>query len=184
MTLGDFKESMADNLDWNSDEDVVERLVFRHRVGTNKDGSAKYKYIIDDDNYLWAMDRMRACELRVRYQGKTKTKDGDAIVRDVNCDSKYMDAVMPKVGKVRSQNLLITSSPARLIVASFVQAIREAYHFVDKTHPIFLYLDNAGGHGTDDCVTKYVKMLEEDYNVICVHQRPRSPSTNMLDLDV
>ena len=45
-------------------------------------------------------------------------------------------------------------------------------------------MDNAGGHGTDDCVTEYVKMLEEDYNVICVHQRPRSPATNMLDLGV
>ena len=117
MTLGDFKESMADNLDWNLDEDVVEQLVFPHRVGTNKDGSAKYKCIMDNDDYLWAMDRMRACELRVRYQGKTKTKEGDAIVRDVSCDSKYMDRVMPKVGKVRSQNLLEVSSPARLIVA-------------------------------------------------------------------
>ena len=45
-------------------------------------------------------------------------------------------------------------------------------------------MDNAGGHGTDDCVTEYVKMLEEDYNVICVHQRLRSPATNMLDLGV
>ena len=67
---------------------------------------------------------------------------------------------------------------------SFVQAIREAYHFVDAATPIFLYLDNAGGHGTDDCVTKYVKMLKDDHNVICVHQRPRSPATNMLDLGV
>ena len=64
------------------------------------------------------------------------------------------------------------------------QTIRKAYHFVDAATPIFLYLDNAGGHGTDDCVTQYVKMLEDDYNVICVHQRPRSPATNMLDLGV
>ena len=50
MTLGDFKESMADNLDWNLDEDIVEHLVFRHRVGTNKDKSSKYKYLTEDDD--------------------------------------------------------------------------------------------------------------------------------------
>ena len=45
-------------------------------------------------------------------------------------------------------------------------------------------MDNAGGHGTDDCVTEYVKILKDDFNVICVHQRLRSPATNMLDLGV
>ena len=47
-----------------------------------------------------------------------------------------------------------------------------------------MYLDNAGGHGTDACVDEYVKMLKEKFNVICVHQRPRSPATNMLDLGI
>ena len=80
----------------------------------------------------------------------------------------------------------------------FVQAIREAYSGIDPAPrtrensgchvradvPIFLYLDNAGGHGTDDCVAEYVKILKDDYNVICIHQRPRSPATNMLDLGI
>ena len=29
-----------------------------------------------------------------------------------------------------------------------------------------------------------MKSLEVDYNVICIHQRPRSPATNILDLGV
>ena len=33
-------------------------------------------------------------------------------------------------------------------------------------------------------VDQYVRMLEKDWNVICIHQRPRSPATNMLDLGV
>ena len=80
----------------------------------------------------------------------------------------------------------------------FPQAIREAYSgigpaprtrensgcHVGADVPIFLYLDNAGGHGTDDCVAEYVKTLKDDWNVICVHQRPRSPATNMLDLGI
>ena len=162
MSLGEFKESIADNPNYNLDKDIVERLVFRYRTGVSKDGKPKWKYITDDDEYLWNKDCMRS----------------------FNCDSDYMKSVMPKVEKVRTQNLLNVTSPARLIVASFFQAIREAYHFVDTATPIFLYLDNAGGHGTDNCVTEYVKMLEEDYNVICIHQRPRSPATNMLDLGV
>ena len=80
----------------------------------------------------------------------------------------------------------------------FPQAIREAYSGIGPAPrtrensgchvradvPIFLYLDNAGGHGTDDCVAEYVKALKDDYNVICIHQRPRSPATNMLDLGI
>lgn len=42
--------------------------------------------------------------------------------------------------------------------------IREAYHWVDRGIPIFLYLDNAGGHGTDEVVNAYARMLREDYN--------------------
>ena len=33
-------------------------------------------------------------------------------------------------------------------------------------------------------MAEYVSLLKRDYNVICVHQRPRSPATNMLDLGV
>ena len=47
-----------------------------------------------------------------------------------------------------------------------------------------MYLDNAGGHGTKEVVTAYVKALLDEYNVVCVHQRPRSPCTNLLDLGV
>ena len=60
--------------------------------------------------------------------------------------------------------------------------IRKAYHWVPDDHPIFLYLDNAGGHGTQEVVDKYVRDLKKDFKIICVHQRPRSPATNMLDL--
>ena len=56
--------------------------------------------------------------------------------------------------------------------------------WVPTNHPIFLFLGNAGGHGTQYVVDAYVKGLEEEYNAMCIHQRPRSPATNMLDLGV
>ena len=81
---------------------------------------------------------------------------------DVSCDSKFMKNIMPKVGK----------------------AIRDAYHWVPRNIPIFMYLDNAGGRGTKEVVTAYDKSPLDEWNVICVHQRPRSPCTNVLDLGV
>ena len=96
----------------------------------------------------------------VQYLGKTKTRDGDKHWVDVNCNSDFMTDVMPKVGA----------------------AICAAYFWIAFAIPIFLYLDNAGGHGTQDAVDKYVKDLKKYFNVICVHQRPRTPASNMLDL--
>ena len=73
-----------------------------------------------------------------------------------------MEDVMPKVGK----------------------AISNAYHWVPTDHPIFLFLDNAGGRGTQDIVDAYIQGLDDDFNVIYIHQRPCLPATNMLDLGV
>ena len=83
------------------DDDIISRLVFRYYV-TGKDGKKKPKYITDEDDILPHADRMRGrYTLMVRYQGKTKKCDGDAITKDVSCNSEYMADVMPKVGKVR-----------------------------------------------------------------------------------
>ena len=49
---------------------------------------------------------------------------------------------------------------------------------------IYLYLDNVGGHDTKEAIETYVVNLQRDHNVICVHQRPRSPESNILDLGV
>ena len=35
-----------------------------------------------------------------------------------------------------------------------------------------------------ETLNAYAKALKDDYNIECVHQRPRSPATNMLDLGV
>ena len=76
-----------------------------------------------------------------------KNRAGDVREVDVSCDSEFMKKVMPKVGK----------------------AICDSYHWVSLAIPIFLYLDNAGGHGTKEVVEAYVKALADDWNAICVH---------------
>ena len=99
---------------------------------------------------------------RGRHRLMVRMVDGDKREVECNCDSKFMAATMPEVGK----------------------AIRDKYARVPCHIPIFLFLDNAGGHGTDECVAKYVADLKKYFNIICIHQQPRSPATNMLDLGI
>ena len=76
-----------------------------------------------------------------------KNRAGNVQEVDVSCDSDFMEKVMPKVGK----------------------AIRDSYHWVPLAIPIFLYLNDAGGHGTKEVVGAYVRTLADDWNVIFVH---------------
>ena len=50
--------------------------------------------------------------------------------------------------------------------------------------PIYLIVDNAGRHGKDEVVKAYKDDLARTWNVIIIHQRPRTPESNVLDLGV
>ena len=80
-------------------------------------------------------DRLDGYTLMVRNSA------GDKRMVNNTCDSEFMDDVMPDVGK----------------------AIREAYHWVPRDIPIYLYMDNAGGHGKKHVVEKYVATLKNDH---------------------
>ena len=82
--------------------------------------------------------------------------------RDVSCDSKFMSDSIDEIGS----------------------SIRSHYSFVPHNKPIYLFMDNAGGHGKVDVKEEYVKKLAEVYNIIVEWQVPHSPETNMLDLGV
>ena len=85
---------------------------------------------------------------------------GTVLQRDTTCDSDFMLKHIREIG----------------------QAIRDSYHFVPTTHPIFLVMDNAGGHGTNSTKSEYERILKEDFNIIIIWQVPNSPESNMLDL--
>ena len=63
-------------------------------------------------------------------------------------------------------------------------AIHDEYHWVSRNVPLVLFPDNTRGHDTDEAVAKYLIMLKDDVTVVCIHQRPRLPATDMLDLRV
>ena len=51
-----------------------------------------------------------------------------------------------------------------------------------RDQPIYLQLDNAGGHGTKTAIEAYKSSLQTEHNVIVINQPPRSPDSNVLDL--
>jgi len=161
MTLGELRGKIAE--EYKLSDYIRDKIVLRNQcpwVDDETGKKPKATFYIKDGDWVPSVEDLEAWgdqwELRVRYE------KGDKRVVDVNCDSEFMLSVMPEVGA----------------------AIREKMHFVDPDEPIYLVLDNAGGHGTDEAIEQYVTLLREEYNVICHHQCPRSPETNMLDLGI
>jgi hypothetical protein len=89
-------------------------------------------------------------------------KRGDEYEKDCSCDLAFLMDNMDGFGK----------------------AIRAKYWWVPREVPIELIMDNAGGHGTKDCIADYIEMLKRDHNVVVWHQIPWSPDTNILDLGI
>jgi hypothetical protein len=90
-----------------------------------------------------------------------KITAGDEVDKDCSCDSQFMLRTMPEVGA----------------------ALRASYHWLQPDETIYLVMDNAGGHGTNDAKEQYVNALRE-HSVEVIWQVPRSPETNMLDLGI
>ena len=84
--------------------------------------------------------------LRVRYE------EGDIVEKDRSCDSNYMLSAMIRVGKV----------------------IREKLHWIPAREKIYLFIDGAGDHGTNEDINTYDKSLMIDFSIKLVFQVPRS----------
>lgn len=87
-------------------------------------------------------------------------KKDDEVEVDCSCDSNFMLSKMREVG----------------------QAIRKYFFWVRRDQPIYLVIDNAGGHGTNEAIAEYKTFLKDEFNIILKHQVPNSPETNILDL--
>ena len=85
---------------------------------------------------------------------------GMTLERDTTCDSKFMMTHIRLIG----------------------ESIRKKYYWVEDLVPIFLIMDNAGGHGTTDTKEEYERILLDEFNVRIIWQVANSPETNMLDL--
>lgn len=93
-------------------------VVRRHSEGATVDEmreAMQEQYGLDDA----VVDRLEFvltdCQAKVRHQ------KGDMIETDCNCDSAYMLSAMDRVG----------------------QAIRDSYHWIPRSDPCYLVMDNA-----------------------------------------
>ena len=89
-----------------------------------------------------------------------KIPPGTLIHHDVSCDTNFMLGTVDEIGA----------------------SIHRAYNFVDKKYPIYLVLDNTGGHGTECAKEEYEKRLRDNYKVCIIWQILNYPNTNKLDL--
>ncbi len=85
---------------------------------------------------------------------------GYLIEEEVSCNSPYMLEAMPTIGA----------------------EIHHRMPWVPLQEPIYLVLDNAGGHWTRGAVDQYTRALRNQFNVIIKQQPACSPGLNALDL--
>ena len=151
------------------DESIFDRLELQYTTYIGNAGNINVVKLDNDVNIFEILFRTDAEKdlpesqlsindviLKVRYIL------GDEIEKDCSCDSKYMLSAMERVGR----------------------AMRQKYYWISMNEALFLIMDNAGGHGTDEAIIEYTALLRDVYNINIIHQIPRSPFTNVLDLGV
>ena len=64
------------------------------------------------------------------------------------------------------------------------ESVQKAFNWIPVSRPCFIVMDNAGGHGTDNAIIEHTNVLKEKCNIEIIHQAPRSPHIDLLDLGV
>ena len=170
IQIGRLKNLIQDA--YQIDNDIKSRLVFSYssfpiRSTTGKSAKIRIK---DGDDQLLVGEKKVKDEPASNPRPLTVTDidayvlvpKNTAIQEDISCDSEFMLGAIDEIGT----------------------AIRSKFFWVDKKTSITLFMDNAGGHGTDEAKEQYVSKLAEKYNVLVHWQVPNSPETNMLDLGI
>ena len=154
---------------YNLDDDIIDRIEVFYVTKIGENGNTK-KVIIErtDDiqnNKIRDYDNKNSPDRSVTIADlklQVRNHVGDIVEDDCTCDSEYMKTAMKRVG----------------------EAIRKKYHWIPMTRKCYLVMDNAGGHGTKATIIEYTHDLLTNYNIVIIHQIPRSPYTNVLDLGV
>ena len=128
----EYKKLIVDN--YELDDDVGEQLEFRYITYDhfNVDGSCKKRYLdLLDDDILEGKQRIdqegNNIPLTLEHIHLFRKLDARTKVEmDISCDSTFMRQTMPEVGK----------------------AIHQQMPWIPRGQPVYLQMDNAGGHGT------------------------------------
>jgi len=161
-TIGELLEITVETYDL--EEFVAERLEMSYISHTG--GGASKRVLLKAADLIEGTRRIEADGAEVplllrNLELHVGMQQGDVVDQDVTCDSQFMLDVIPSIGA----------------------AMRAKYRWLPATDKLYLVMDNAGGHGTNDAKKEYTRILG-NYNIEIIWQVPRSPETNMLDLGV
>ena len=168
ISVGEFLDKLQQVDEWEIDDDTRSHLRIRYCTYSPKTGKTKWNMLAEDDKMLGRVGRVdKQSSVRMPIMLKHLhlqylRERGEDYDLDCTCDSDFMKANMLNIG----------------------QKIRDAHHWVPREQEIILIMDNAGGHGTKDCIDEYVAQLKQVHNVRVLWQIPRSPECNLLDLGI
>ena len=174
VTIGDFIDIIKET--YQFDEEKGNNLLFTyHSYYLTKKKKLKKKKLLKlvsddglliknrkitvlDDNGELVQRQLSLKDLNLRVTIPAKSQ----VHQDVTCNSQFMLDSIYEIGT----------------------SIRKTYSFLNKETPVYLFVDNAGGHGKKIVKEQYRKILLDKFNVHLEWQVANSPETNMLDLGV
>ena len=163
---------------YHIDEETASSLVFTYNSlsVSKKDGKLSHKFMklspmVKDGPVLEGR--------RIRYKKKNGTM-GERALQVTDLTLK----VNPQKGKILEKDISCDSQFMLNHIREIGSSIRRAYDFLEPNVPVYLFIDNAGGHGKIEVKKQYEQILHEEFNINIEWQIPNSPETNMLDLGV
>jgi hypothetical protein len=159
--MSDLRQLIVDvyGLD-NDDKDLI---CLRYTTYSRNNVQAEVKVMGDEDTLenkrLWQQDGLEQELTIADFDLFLRLPAGIVITEDINCDSNYTLQVTPLISA----------------------AICQQMPFEPQDETIYLVMDNAGGHGTEEATGEYTVCLQDDYHVEIIFQAAQSPEVNALD---
>ncbi len=130
------------------DDDIAEALCLRYTTHVGEEVNRRTVTLRDEETL-----QGKSITLQDRTQRPLTIDDlnlycyypqGSIIEEDITCNSNFMLQTMPAIGA----------------------EIRQKMPWIPPDQPIYLILDNAGGHGTRQAINEYTRQLRDQHNVI------------------
>ena len=136
IQLDDLKELIGENYDLK--DHIIDRLEFSYKQKVGNKGKSKI-CVINNHEELISNNHSHISNimLKVRYQ------EVDIVERDCSSDSSYMLSAMIRVGK----------------------SICEKFHKVPMHEKLYVFIDGAGSHGTNEAINEFDENLMIYFNI-------------------
>ncbi len=147
-------------------DDVAETLCFRYVTHVGEERRRVYRTLLENEtieNKVFIDEEGNQQQLTINCaELSCFLPQGTIVEQEVNCDSAFKLQTLPPIAA----------------------EIHEKMPWIPIEQPIYLVMDNAGGHGTRAAREEYTRRLRDEYNIIILQQSACSPEVNALDLGI